>query len=112
MLIKTSELEGEQLNWAVAKCEGTVTQDLREMRGYCYSTNWAQGGPIIEREKIELGWTSDGWYANMYWRGIDCIPGGAAGQSLRAEGDGDTILIAAMRCYVASQLGDEGQSKT
>ena len=97
MKIKTSELIGAQLDWAVAKCEG-VTEgkdfawyyDRRDT--HKYSSNWAQGGPIIEREGIALGQTADGWEATC-------------------DGDayvyGKTPLVAAMRCYVFSELGDE-----
>ena len=62
-----------------------------------YSTNWAQGGPIIEREAIQL--TPDEytgtWSAYMTNEGEPY------------EGTGQTPLIAAMRCYVASKLGDD-----
>ena len=102
--MKTSELTGKALNWAVAKCEGhnvfikhAPVQVMYTPKGkrswyiYTPSTNWAQGGPIIERERINLEpfkningeqWSSDG------------------------EWDSPTPLIAAMRCYVASKLGD------
>src|SRR5574343_306286 len=64
--MKTSELTGAALDWAVAKCEGIVKTYIH--KGYCkqwldfcgteefllYSTYWAQGGPIIEREGITL----------------------------------------------------------
>lgn len=51
MKLKTSELTGAALDWAVAKCEGAVGMNDR-LAWYTPSTNWAQGGPIIEREKI------------------------------------------------------------
>ena len=63
---------------------------------YYPSTDWAQGGPIIEREGIDLqyqGGDNDKWAADMF--GAECSV------------YGDTPLIAAMRCYVASKLGDE-----
>ena len=98
--MKTSELSGPALDWAVAKCEGLTYWDddrlcfANEPHGEDFkpSTDWAQGGPIIEREKIEL--THDGfeWWARI-WADEDY--------------EGPTPLIAAMRCYVASQLGDE-----
>jgi hypothetical protein len=109
MKIKTSELSGAALDWAVAKCEGW-TGSPRSMvifkhqnqtrQGYCYSLDWAQAGPIIEREKIEWQWLPR---SNQY---------GARKPSLGGLNrtfcmDGPTILVAAMRCYVASQLGDE-----
>ncbi len=95
--MKTSELTGAALDWAVAKCEGRPhSYAVVDVKGeppltaavFTPSTDWAWGGPIIEREGIALipGWTAE-------------RPGFSA--------DGDTPLIAAMRCYVASKLGDE-----
>jgi hypothetical protein len=110
MKIKTNELTRAALDWAVAKCEGYVVfikhapvQVMYTPKGkrswyiYTPSTDWSQGGPIIEREKIRLDTTwncEDGyWSARM-----DTVGGWWLG---------DTPLIAAMRCYVASKLGDE-----
>jgi hypothetical protein len=64
------------------------------------TTNWAQGGPIIELECIStrhIGWSIEGelWDA--------CPKGGDANEDEAWEGP--TALIAAMRCYVASKLG-------
>jgi hypothetical protein len=106
--MKTSELTGAALDWAVAKCEGhdahvyggVVRTTMRGRFGSecSYSTDWAQGGPIIERERLliqpEIG--KDG--AGNAWYCVAITPHDAYG---------DTPLIAAMRCYVASQLGDE-----
>ena len=89
--MKTSELIGPALDWAVAKAWQPVYSDrhlLEHAKGFHPSTNWAQGGPIIEREGIAL-----------LPPGIAEMPG--------VEGRGETLLIAAMRCYVASVLGDE-----
>lgn len=66
-----------------------------------YSTDWSQGGPIIERERIRIvpfppSRTKEGW-----WAGFDYTTGASIGCA------GPTPLIAAMRCYVASKLGDE-----
>jgi hypothetical protein len=101
--MKTSELSGAALDWAVAKCdqewgdEDALLWVQDDEYRYHPSTNWAQGGPIIEREKIRLdtAWNcEDGtWAARM-----DTVGG---------WWEGDTPLIAAMRCYVASKLGDE-----
>ena len=85
------------LDWAVCVCEKT------QMGAYTrYSTDWAQGGPIIERECIELSFLGFDeidealpiWHACKYLRGV-----------LKEE-QGPTALIAAMRCYVASKLGE------
>lgn len=94
--MKTSELERAALDWAVAKCVGDGLADFTAAGWRFYpSTNWAQGGPIIEREGIET--TRGGAYAEHFWK--------ATRNSITAYGP--TQLIAAMRCYVASKLGDE-----
>jgi hypothetical protein len=114
--MKTSELTGYALDWAVAKCLGVTpmlahnhtmtglvvldaelidmeTDDCEEPLNF--STDWARGGPIIEREWIELGAYADTWQATMHLED---------GSIYRR---GPNPLIAAMRCYVASQLGDD-----
>lgn len=60
------------------------------------STNWAQGGPIIERERISIRQWVNVPIAHAY------MPVDNAGWS----SDASSPLIAAMRCYVASKLGD------
>ena len=111
MKIKTSELTGPALDWAVAKCEGMeidgptviICKVYRDDEGLEWvvqwepTTNWAQGGPIIERERIsvisDFHEIKEGWLAENYQGNIQQF--------------GPTPLIAAMRCYVASKLGDE-----
>ena len=105
MKIKTSELTGAALDWAVATCEGAyapiVDTDadgtMRINYGGMYpewSSDWAHGGPIIERERLGLGHViSEG---NSYWIAVGYV----------AEECGPNVLTAAMRCYVASKLGD------
>ena len=110
--MKTSELTGAALDWAVAKCEPDDTlaiyfdedtgepvcyDDWESNQEYKPSTDWAQGGPIIEREKIRL----DCAWNPGHWEGCCKIDG------VTAWTKGSTPLIAAMRCYVASKLGDE-----
>jgi Protein of unknown function (DUF2591) len=97
--MKTSELVGDALNWAVTYAlHGEAVHYIFEHQprsAHRYSTNWYLGGQIIEREKItveHLGWISTLWQA--------CVEG-------RYYRQGPTPLIAAMRCYVASKLGDE-----
>ena len=96
MKIKTAEATDEALDWLVTKCEGydhEVTSSEWGMWGW--ATDWAQGGPIIEREKIATNYSAkrDCWFAENFLE--TCAEAGP------------TPLIAAMRCYVASQLGDE-----
>lgn len=102
--MKTSELTGAALDWAVAKCEGFSYERYEcnrkkwengshKPQHWQPSTNWAQGGPIIEREKIEIFIRDEVWFAYSSFSVPEDFPG-------------PTALIAAMRCYVASQLGD------
>jgi hypothetical protein len=114
--MKTSELQSAALDWAVAKAEGhkivfekkrgdfdgwyveTSKYVLAKIgKSYSPSTNWSKGGPIIEREFITIMALEDGgWTASVgeLWVAEE---GGICGP---------TPLIAAMRCYVASKLGD------
>ena len=92
-----SELTGAALDWAVAKCEGVVYHGPAWTK---YSTDWAQGGPIIEREGINL----DNYAKNPKWSAWTPAPDRESGE---AQAYGPTPLIAAMRCYVVSKLGDE-----
>jgi len=122
--VRANELGGLALDWAVATCEGyTLTTDgisnLVEIDGkmsilgcatsagkpcgYSPRSYWDQGGPIIQRKRINIQFCRDLGdrnglyiYAEMdtrsyhgYWRG-----------------DHDQPLTAAMRCYVASKLGE------
>jgi hypothetical protein len=64
--------------------------------GFHPSTDWALGGTIIEREKISLWARGDEWAAESF-----------TPNEQGHEETGTTPLIAAMRCYVASKLGDE-----
>jgi hypothetical protein len=93
--MKTSELLGAALDWAVAKSEGFTGVALESRTGEWYtpSTYWAQGGPIIERESIQISRVGDLWEGWVDVEAVFC--------------KGPTPLIAAMRCYVASKLGDE-----
>jgi len=65
------------------------------------STDWLQGGAIIEREKIDVMWCGDRWCA--YTADAECT----TGDDRQLVTEGATPLIAAMRGYVASKLGDE-----
>ena len=112
--MKTSELTGHALDWAVAKCEGAGTPYIgkdgkHHLATANYSTDWAQGGPIIEREKIGIqrcirACEYHGWLALKDYSFEASVP--------EETTWGDTPLIAAMRCYVASKLGDEVEIPT
>lgn len=176
MKIKTQDLTGAALDWAVAKCEGfnpgvlTIEEqaarhesimrphysdeewtehligwskyvlptlrhrlvnvqqcgfkDEKPMsvggRGYpfAFSTDWSQGGPIIEDEGIGLLFDSGSACRKPSWFATpdaQCTQEGYEGEYFEpafmvAESAGlrgPTPLIAAMRCFVASRLGDE-----
>ena len=138
--MKTSELTGPALDWAVAKCEDTLpvhntivafrpfepdmdedehflctADDDAHAREQCenaypgceiigvfkcvvgkYSSRWDMAGPIIEREKLDVMWCGDRW----------CAYAMTPDKETQLVDEGPTPLIAAMRCYVASRLGD------
>lgn len=104
--MRTAELSGAALDWAVAKCEGRTEPEVVNNFAVAwytwpnthYSTDWAQGGAIIERECIAISCIHTTGYTPNTWN---------ARHPLRVCAEGATPLIAAMRCYVASKLGDE-----
>jgi hypothetical protein len=107
MKIKTSELTRTALDWAVTMAENWAGADF-EVKPY--STDWAQGGPIIDREDIAISSAPDGLWAAYASKGTRLVQHG--GQAVEVfnwtyKQQGYTPLIAAMRCYVASKLGDE-----
>ena len=112
--MKTSELTGDALDWAVAICENwreTIMNGAlmlkkvdasgahtayRFVEDLPYSQHWGFAGPIIEREWIDLHCVN-----GSLWEAECPAIGGLAMQN------GPTPLAAAMRCYIAIRLGDE-----
>ena len=108
--MKTADLTGAALDWAVWTVAGGAAAYPKTASGKAFlklwqgnsakyvhpSTDWAQGGPIIEREKIDLKFIDDQCYAGTF---INRVIDGRI--------KGPTPLVAAMRCYVTSKLGDE-----
>lgn len=104
MKVKTQDLVDMALDRAVSLVEYDVTVrffmtvDENSNWDFHPSTNWAQGGPIIERECIEVsclritGYTPNAWDAR---------------HPKKVSTSGPTPLVAAMRCFVAAHLGDE-----
>ncbi|MGS0941087.1 phage protein NinX family protein [Pseudomonas luteola] len=119
--VKTNELEGAALDWAVAKVEGWEVEILPEglyrdastgrktkATGYrlwmvsdvepceCTpSSAWSQGGPLIEKSRIELTFLREQeWIAFTFDAEYEA---------------GATPLIAACRAIVAAKLGDTVQ---
>lgn len=103
--VKVSEAQGIVLDWLVTRCQAAaVGVELNldrflhhhDLGSFEYSTDWAQGGPIIDSEGIS--WhcgNKSSWHAYAY--------GSADNFS------GPTPIIAAMRCYVASKLGETAE---
>ena len=102
--MRTAELTGITLDWAVAKCEGVINGNALDVGfilefGYTPSTDWEQGGAIIECERLSIT-PRDGYWEAYYHDNL-----------FKDDGSdyfkiGTTPLIAAMRCYVASKMGD------
>lgn len=97
-----ASLEGPALDWAVAKCrgddfDGDIFLDIHACGRHNYSSDWLLGGPIIAQMKIATehgGDAFDAWVAKI-----------KPGLPDDDEWVGPTPLIAALRCYVARQLG-------
>ena len=121
MKLKTSELTGSALDYSVAIAKGIPSADLKlpsykgdslfryirddegELTGnymtgpdLLFSRKWEAAGPIIEKEQFSIAAPSpiNKCWTAMTWRN-------------ESKQDGPTLLIAAMRCYVQSKLGDE-----
>jgi hypothetical protein len=130
MKIKTEDLTGPALDWAVAKSVGRNPKLVEAVRypgtrrqqhvswsvhcdpserdefgevAFEPSTNWAQGGPIIEIYEIGIRRNAP-CSIGREWEASGSITAKGAGYRW---GYGPTPLIAAMRCYVASKLGEE-----
>jgi len=119
--VKTADLIGSALDWAVAQAAGWVSAKIvaimtpsktyyeihapsgLELRP---STDWCQCGPLIAKYQVALvpeahdgnegAEMSDRWYADVYYSG---------GQQY-TTGHCDTALIAACRAIVATVFGD------
>ena len=118
MKIKTSELEGAALDWAVAVAVGhedvrvdddkivlVVHQDHRlpglvDFIWFDASTNWSQGGPLIERHGVQITLPS-----NVISPSGDRTPWRAVALG-GFNAFATTPLIAACRAIVAAKLGD------
>lgn len=113
--MKTADLIGPALDWAVAKCEAVKVEYINDGITRCLlrvtpftgvyrpSVDWSQGGQIIERKEVGLKRNAP-CSKGREWEASPSITAKGAGGKW---GYGPTPLVAAMRCYVASELGDE-----
>lgn len=100
MKVNVQKLTGKALDWAVTACEGYDSEVDGPVWGmWKWATDWGQGGPLIERERICLEFSEFGsehdWVAYCGNKQPDALSGGS------------TALEAAMRCFVALTFGDE-----
>jgi len=120
MKIKTSKLTDAALDWAVCEATGLLAAYPRVRKDFALqwpstgnqhlhpSTDWSQGGPIIEREGIDLycNVPTNPAHKDPLWCGSWRARHHRCGYGTNMS-HGPTSLIAAMRCYVASKLGAE-----
>lgn len=112
--MRTDELIGPALDRAAAQCADlpypyTIREHIhnccvvyREKVPTSLSTDWAQAGPIMAREHIEMHYS----YANKTWTAFknttdsDGVVGGMGLKMTHVE-----PLVAAMQCWVAHKMG-------
>ena len=111
--VEVNKSTGIVLDWLIARCKEVQTSISKTgylifsdksiaigPNGSVYqpSSIWAQGGPIIYREKIDMEFDPNGKPVVMARMRVN-------GRRFRAYGE--TPLIAAMRCFVIAKLGDK-----
>ncbi|BCP56311.1 hypothetical protein K32_49280 [Kaistia sp. 32K] len=127
--VKVAELSGKALDWAVAQADGRCLHERIRIVRYnddsdyiCEdcgkdtymepirqtwkpSTDWSQGGPLIEKHNIQTSYNGNGFHRSTtgkHWCAYVCKPHGPE----RASGSGPTPLIAACRAIVAAKFVD------
>ncbi|WP_236204645.1 phage protein NinX family protein [Pseudomonas tohonis] len=117
--VRTSELIGAALDWAVDMVLSGKPLEVRHHKSgngewaffhegipyqqgpAPYSTDWSKGGPLLEPNHIELSIGDENYWANRTCTSrYDDEP---------RQYPGDSMLIAACRAIVAANLGDEVQ---
>lgn len=90
--MKTAELAGKQLDKWVAKAIGKPA-------GPAYSSDWAAGGPLLDKEKIMAS-----PMPGNNWAWCACVVS-LTGNPVYQQGP--SALVAAMRALVAYKVGVE-----
>lgn len=131
MIVKTSELIGDALDWAVTHALFPQASleffRYRHALGHLhYSETWAQSGPLLEEEEIAIlrldddyGKDERGYCNNVRLPRWGAVKGQCCSFNLSDLDNrpaywyeetevtlGPTPLVAAMRCFVAARLGD------
>ncbi len=118
--VKTAELIGESLNWAVAKALGLTPYlaephygalhrvmvrftpygcHFEQEKRFVPSTDWSQGGPLIDKHRLDI--------EHEHGKSARCVAYKIIDPRLSTKGYfGENPLIAACRAIVASVLGD------
>lgn len=121
--IRVSYARGPVLDWLAAKCLGEREDETLDPLTWLYTakptgcwdfcTNRELGGPIIEREHIDIRstFTAGGYRTSQSVDAVQAtinLPNNAATSDVGKMvcEYGPTPLIAAMRCYVVSKLGN------
>lgn len=114
MLIRSDELTGHALDWAVAKSVAFV-EDVGECGLYAYVTygpekfhlgywrpsqKWEQCGPLIEHYDVTV--IKD---ENVYIAGFDAHAGDGPSIYMEHECSADQYLVSACRAIVKKELG-------
>lgn len=115
--VKTADLIGPALDWAVAESEGLKDMRIRRpdddvlqllwfgapgplVVAYSPSADWSQGGPLIEKFPLKL--MPNDWKGGPKWLAWIRLD-----EHKTLGLNGETPLIAACRAIVAAKLGDE-----
>jgi len=101
--VKTSELTGPALDWAVAEAEGLKPSKNWTGMYYRPSTDWSVTGDLIDRHNIWFSSDGDNHIASL----PPHLMSGVYPDDIDADfPSGPTKLTAACRAIVASKLGD------
>ena len=114
MKYETKNLTGLALEFAAHKAIGTFDDERNGLQGISFAyyieagglclLDWETCGPIIEREKITV--FHDAWWEAGMKAEVSCGHG-VASLDMNFKSNGDTALVAAMRCFVFAKMGAE-----
>ncbi|WDY60348.1 phage protein NinX family protein [Pseudomonas sp. PSKL.D1] len=126
--VKTADLAGEALGWAVGKAEGLELYLVEPQYGtgwrvfsrkmgavleytkrYNPWEDWALGGPLIDKHHVQTSFNGSGFSRSPtgeYWCAYVCKP---SGQQELPSGGGPNALTAACRAVAQAKLGDTVQ---
>lgn len=100
--VKTADLVGPALDWAVGVAEGNPMRvpvsDVvwSDWHGsYAPSINWTQGGPLRDKHRVDITEGDHDVSASILTESCECV-----------DASGPTALIALCRAIVAAKLGD------